>query len=182
MNPAQPLALTPSLFSPDGLVGLIFLIMIAVTLAGAFIVSTAERLVRALAGLVVCFTGVAGIFYFLISPFMAMMQILIYVGAICVTISFAIMMAAPEHKRKVGPSGSLSGPIGFMVAALVFGGMATLALRTEWQSFPKVNAGTVREIGIQLLTSYSMVFELISIVLLIAIIGAIVIARGGRSR
>jgi NADH:ubiquinone oxidoreductase subunit 6 (subunit J) len=59
--------------------------------------------------------------------------------------------------------------------------MATLALRTEWQQFPKTSMGTVREIGIQLLTGYSMVFELISIILLIAIIGAIVIARGGRS-
>ena len=172
---------TFELFSADTLIGLIFLVMIAVTLTGGFIAATSERLIRALGGIVICFTGVAGFYYFLNSPFMAMMQILIYVGAICVTISFAIMLAAPEQDKKVGPTNFLSGPLGFMVAALVFGGMAALALRTDWQPFEKSGGGSVRDIGIELLTTYSMVFELISIVLLIAIIGAIVIARGGRA-
>ena len=171
----------PALFSADGMVGIVFLIMIAVTLTGGFIAATAERLIRALAGIVICFTGVAGFYYFLNSPFMAMMQILIYVGAICVTISFAIMLAAPEHSKKSGPTNLLSGPLGFIIAGLVFGGMSALALRTHWQPFTKTAGGTVREIGIELLTTYSMVFELISIVLLIAIIGAIVIARDGRT-
>ena len=181
MNGSDALANSPGLLSADGLVGLVFLVMIAVSLAGAYIAATSERLVRAVAGLVVCFTGVAGVYYFLNSPFVAMMQILIYVGAVCITISFAIMLAAPEHKKKTGPSNLLSGPLAFMVATLVFAGMAVLALRTEWEPFAKTSMGTVREIGIQLLTVYSMVFELISIILLIAIIGAIVIARGGRS-
>ena len=115
MNGADVVFQSPGLLTADGLVGLIFLIMIAVTLSGAYIAATSERLVRAVAGLVVCFVGVAGIYYFLNSPFMAMMQILIYVGAVCITISFAIMLAAPEHKKKTGPSNLLSGPLGFMV-------------------------------------------------------------------
>jgi len=182
MNTAATVNAAPDLLTADGLVGLIFLVMIALTLTGGFIAATADRLVRALAGVVVCFTGVAGFYYFLNSPFMAMMQILIYVGAICVTISFAIMLAAPEQRKKSGPVNMLSGPFGFLVAALVFGGMAGLALRTEWRPFDKAATGSVRDIGIHLLTTYSMVFELISLVLLVAIIGAIVIARGGRSR
>ncbi|MBT8328875.1 MAG: NADH-quinone oxidoreductase subunit J [Desulfofustis sp.] len=177
MTPVPP----PALFSADGMVGIIFLVMIGVTLFGGFIAATAERLVRALSGIVICFTGVAGFYYFLNSPFMAMMQILIYVGAICVTISFAIMLAAPEEKIKSSPSNMLSGPFGFMIAALIFGGMTALALTTEWQVNAKTASGSVREIGIHLLTTYSMIFELISIVLLIAIIGSIVIARGGRN-
>jgi NADH:ubiquinone oxidoreductase subunit 6 (subunit J) len=181
MNTASSFLAAPSVLSADGLVGIIFLIMVAVTLTGGFIAATAERLIRALAGIVLCFTGVAGFYYFLNSPFMAMMQILIYVGAICVTISFAIMLAAPEQERKPGSSNFLSGPLGFIIAALVFGGMSALALRTPWQPFAKTATGSVREIGIELLTTNSMVFELISIVLLIAIIGAVVIARGGRT-
>lgn len=182
MNAAQSFTQAPGLFTADGLIGIVFLVMIAVTLFGGFIAATAERLIRALAGVVVCFTGVAGFYYFLNSPFMAMMQILIYVGAICITISFAIMLAAPEQNRKPGPPNMLSGPLGFLVAALMFGGMTALAMTTPWDSFTKSGDGSVREIGIHLLTNYSMVFELISIVLLIAIIGAIVIARGGRAR
>jgi hypothetical protein len=57
-GPETSLPILPDLLTADGLVGLVFLIMIAVTLAGAYIAATSERLVRAVAGLVVCFTGV----------------------------------------------------------------------------------------------------------------------------
>lgn len=171
---------SPSLFSIDGMVGLVFLIMVAITLIGGLIACNSERLVRSVAGLIVCFVGVAGLYYFLNSPFVAMMQILIYVGAVAVTISFAIMLAAPEEEKRVGPSGPLVGPFGFATAALLAGGFSILAIRTDWKVMEKINDGSVKTIGIYLLTEYSMVFELISIVLLIAILGALVIARGGR--
>jgi NADH-quinone oxidoreductase subunit J len=109
-----------------------------------------------------------------------MMQILIYVGAVAVTISFAIMLAAPEEQKRVGPNGPLVGPLGFATAALLAGGFSILAVRTDWKVMEKINDGSIKTIGIHLLTEYSMVFELISIVLLIAILGALVIARGGR--
>lgn len=172
--------MNPSLFSADGLVGLIFLLTLGITIAGGLIACNAERLVRAVAGLMVCFIGVGALYYFLNSPFVAMMQVLIYVGAVAVTISFAIMLAAPEEASHRGPLSALSGPFGFITAALLTIGLAVTALKTTWGSAPKINDGSVKVIGIQLLTDYSMVFELISIVLLIAIIGALVIAREGR--
>lgn len=178
MNPT--LVTSPSLFSIDGLVGLVFLIMVAITLIGGFIACNSERLVRAVAGVIVCFVGVAGLYYFLNSPFVAMMQILIYVGAVAVTICFAIMLAAPEENKKLGPSGPLTGPLGFGTAALIAGGFSVLAIRTDWKVMERVNDGSIKTIGIKLLTEYSMVFELISIVLLIAILGALVIAKDWR--
>lgn len=178
MTPS-PLA-SPALFSVDGMVGIVFLVMVAITLTGGLIACSSERLVRSVAGLIVCFIGVAGLYFFLNSPFVSMMQILIYVGAVSVAISFAIMLAAPEEKKKVGPSSVLAGPLGFATAALVTGGFSVLALRTEWTIHPKVNDGSMKAIGLQLLTDFSMVFELVSIVLLIAILGALVIAGRGR--
>ncbi|MFV0437975.1 MAG: NADH-quinone oxidoreductase subunit J [Desulfopila sp.] len=172
--------MNPSLFSADGLVGLIFLLTIAITIAGGMIACNAERLVRAVAGLIICFIGVGALYYFLNSPFVAMMQVLIYVGAVAVTISFAIMLAAPEERDNVGLISILSGPFGFITAAILTIGLCLLALKTPWISEPKINDGSVQVIGTQLLTNYSMVFELVSIVLLIAIIGALVIAREGR--
>lgn len=169
-----------TLFSPDGLAGLLFLFNLIVTVIGGIVACSAERLVRAVIGLVVCFVGVAGIYYFLNSPFIAMMHILIYIGAVAVAISFAIMLAAPEEKQRTGPTNSLSGPIGLITVLLLISGLVSLAYTTEWTSMSKVNDGSVRIIGIQLLTNHSMVFELISIVLLVAILGALVIARGGR--
>ena len=178
MNPSM--VTSPDLFSVDGLVGVVFLINLAITIIGGLIACNSERLVRAVAGLIVCFIGVAGVYYFLNSPFVALMQVLIYVGAVAVTISFAIMLAAPEEKKRLGPAGPLVGPLGFGTAALLTGALSLLAVRTDWLVADKVNDGSVKTIGIYLLTEYSMVFELVSVVLLIAILGALVIARGGR--
>ena len=181
MNLSHLMTQVHALFSADGLAGIIFLIMVAVTIFGGLVACTTERLVRSVAGLVVCFVGVAGVFYYLNSPFVAMMQILIYVGAVSVTISFAIMLAAPEENKKFGPAGPLSGPLGFLTAGLIFGGLAILGFRTVWPVKAKINNGTMEAIGAQLLTEYSMVFELVSVVLLVAILGAIILARSGRN-
>lgn len=167
--------------SADQLVGVVFLIVVFTTIIGGFIACNTERLVRGVAGLIVCFIGVAGLYYFLNSPFVSMMQILIYVGAVAVTISFAIMLAAPEKSKKHGPAGPLVGPLGAITAGLLFFGLSLLATKTQWPSLAKINDGNVKLMGEQLLTRYSMVFELISIVLLIAIIGALIIARRGRN-
>ncbi len=169
-----------TLLSPDGLAGLVFLIMVALTLLGALVAAGTDRPVRAVAGLALCFVGVAAIYFFLNAPFVSMMQILIYVGAVCVTISFAIMLAAPEEKRKFGTSSYVTGSLGAITAIILASALIILGLETNWQSAPKENIGDVELIGIKLLTDFSMVFELVSILLLVAIIGAVVIARGGR--
>ncbi len=190
MNPMDLInSLLPEVLTAEGFAGIadeaagvVFLIMLAITITGGIIACNAERLVRAVAGLAVCFVGVAAIYYFLNSPFVAMMQILIYIGAIAITIAFAIMLAAPEDNIKPGPPGALSGPLGVITAGLVTFGMVGLAIKTQFLAMPKINMGTVKLIGVQLLTSYSMVFELVSIVLLIAILGSLVIARHGRSK
>lgn len=171
--------LSPSLFSVEGLAGVVFLVMVAMTVIGGLIACNSERLVRCVAGLIVCFVGVAGLYFFLNSPFVAMMQILIYVGAVAVTISFAIMLAAPEEQKKQNTS-VLTGPIGIATSAILVAAFSILSFKTTWTSQPKINDGSLKTIGVQLLTNYTLVFEVISIVLLIAILGALVIARKGR--
>ena len=176
----QPAA-SPSLFSAEGFVGLIFLLTVGITIFGAVIATTSRRLVRCVAGLAVAFTGVAGIYYFLLSPFVAMMQMLIYVGAVSILIAFAIMMAGPEAHTGSYRTSALASPLGVSVGAVFFAALSVLGLRTEWQKFPRQETGDIAEVGKAFLTTYSMVFELISIVLLLAIIGALVLARKGRS-
>lgn len=173
--------MNPSLFSPEGLAGVIFLILIGVTMIGAIIATCTKRLIRSVSGLAVCFVGVAGLYYFLNSPFVAMMELLIYVGAVCVTIAFAIMLAEPDEAKLARKMSGLSGGL-----AAVCGGVGSFALgyaavNGHWMApATQVNDGSLKMIGASLLTKYSMVFELISIVLLAAIIGSVALARAGR--
>ena len=172
----------PSLFSAEGFVGLIFLVTIAIIIIGAVIATTSKRLVRCVAGLAVSFTGVAGVYYFLTSPFIAMMQMLIYVGAVSILIAFAVMMADPEdHTGTSSKANILASPLGASVGAIIFAALSILGVTTEWQKFPNEGGSDIEQIGMALLTSHSMVFEAISLVLLMAIIGALVLARKGRS-
>lgn len=172
-----------TLLSIEGLTGLVFLAMMAATGIGALIAIHSKRLVRAVAGLSLCFIGVAGLYYFLNSPFVALMEMLIYVGAVCVTIIFAVMLAEPRAENKPGKGSGMGALFGAIVAGLVFFGVAAVSTSTKWPAAQaKVNSGSVTEVGLALLTSYSMVFELISIVLLVAIIGALVLAHAGREK
>ncbi|MBU0481498.1 MAG: NADH-quinone oxidoreductase subunit J [Proteobacteria bacterium] len=170
-----------SLFTAEGLTGLVFLFIVAVTVVGGIIATSSVRLPRAVSGLAMCLIGVAGLYYFLNSPFLAAMEMLIYVGAVCVTIVFAIMLADPGAEKKVGRQGAISTVVSVSVGGLLFWGLAILGTTTMWPAAAvKVNEGSIPEIGKSLLTTYSMVFELVSVVLLLAIIGALVLARKGR--
>ena len=79
------------------IVGGVFLLCAATTVAGALIAALTARIIRSVCGLAICCIGLAGLYYFLHSPFLALMEILIYVGAVCVTIVFAVMLAEPDE-------------------------------------------------------------------------------------
>ncbi|MFC1524478.1 NADH-quinone oxidoreductase subunit J [Thermodesulfobacteriota bacterium] len=171
-----------SLLTVEGLSGLVFLAIVGITVVGALIAVNSMRLIRSVTGLAVCFIGVAGLYYFLHSPFVALMEMLIYVGAVCVTIVFAVMLADSHPEKQVGKRNALAGGIALAVGALIFMGTSMLGVDTEWTASTRVNDGALVEVGKSLLTTNSMVFELISIVLLVAIIGSLVLARAGREK
>jgi len=174
--------MSPSLLSIEGLSGIIFLIIVAITLAGALIAVLERNLIRSVAGLALCFIGVAGIYYYLSSPFMAAMQILIYVGAVCVVIVFAVMLAEPEEMKRLSQRSISLWFSAVFSGLLFFVALVGLALKTNWNLSPVVvNKGSVENLGQALMTQYSMSFELISVVLLASIIGALVLARKGRN-
>jgi NADH-quinone oxidoreductase subunit J len=171
------------LFSAEGLSSLVFVFIVMTTVFGAVIATQSERLIRAVTGLAICFIGVAGIYYYLNSPFVALMEMLIYVGAVCVTIVFAVMLADPKPEADAGKGSVFTGPLSFALGILLFWGLSALAGKTAWVlPSSRINDGSLEEVGRSLLTNYSMAFELISLVLLVAIIGALVLARGGRTR
>lgn len=173
--------MTPSILSAEGLSGIVFLCFLAATVAGALIAVGAQRLIRSVAGLALCFLGVAGLYYYLGSPFVALMQLLIYVGAVCVTIVFAIMLAenddGPAAKRK-----AILKIAGLPACVVLIWALSALACRTDWVKLPQTGDGSLEGVGRALLTTFGMNFELISLVLLVAIVGSLVLARSGRSK
>jgi NADH:ubiquinone oxidoreductase subunit 6 (subunit J) len=71
-------------------------------MGGALLAALSTRIVRGVGGLMICCIGLAGLYYFLNSPFLALMEILIYVGAVCVTIVFGVMLSEPDEARATG--------------------------------------------------------------------------------
>jgi NADH:ubiquinone oxidoreductase subunit 6 (subunit J) len=77
------------------LVGAVFVLCLATTMAGALLAALSARIIRSVCGLAICCIGLAGLYYFLRSPFLALTEILVYVVVVCVTIAFAVMLAEP---------------------------------------------------------------------------------------
>jgi len=167
---------------PQFLAQLGFAGVLTITFAGALIAVMPRNILYNILGLILCLTGVAGIFFYLGSPFIALMQLLIYVGAICISIIFAIMLSRPlfldpakRRKRKVGMAAAVGAAVFIMLTAIIYG--------TGWQP-ATVRSGdwSVTTLGTYLLTRYDLVFEVISLVLLVAILGAIIISGYARRR
>ncbi|PIE68727.1 MAG: NADH-quinone oxidoreductase subunit J [Deltaproteobacteria bacterium] len=172
-----------SLFSAEAFAGLVFLVTLAMVISGAVFAVTCHRMVHAVGGLTLSFTGLAGVYYFLLSPFVAMMQLLICGGAVALLITFVAMMVRPEGSDVPTEQhrSPLAGPVGGVIAALLFAAFGLLTLKTQWPVFERSGTFAISEVGMSLLTTYSLIFELISIVVLMVIIGALVIVRRGKN-
>ncbi len=159
----------------------LFYAFMILTFMGGFMAVRSRLLMHAVLGLAVSLLGVAGLYFYLGSPFLAMMQVLIYVGAVCIMIVMGVMLGnTPDqlaYKNFEGRNTILAAfacALGF-VALYVAIGQAKFAPAAE-----KVGDMSIRFIGESLLFQYCLAFELISVILLTAIVGAIILARGGR--
>lgn len=127
------------------------------------------------------------LYFTLNADFVAAAQILIYVGAVNVLIVFAVMLINQPHSSKIFPSWTIGDKITFLICLSLFSLLVTVILNTPWfnitlitesKPFLEINfTKNVERIGYLLLTQFLLPFELLSIVLLVALIGAIVIAR-----
>jgi NADH:ubiquinone oxidoreductase subunit 6 (subunit J) len=174
------------LISSDGITilsGVVFLIFSAITLLGALAATFSKRLIRSVSGLALSFVGMAGLYYYLHSPFLALMQIVIYVGAICIMIMFTMMLAEPRETNGFTPMGTVLSALALVGCSLMAVGLIYVVGTSSWPVPRRQEVFvTVKEIGRDLLNQHGLVFELISCVLLIAILGAILIARSGRRK
>lgn len=161
-----------------------FALYALITLGGAVWAVTAKSLVRALLGLTISLMGVAALYVLIAAPFVALMQILIYVGAVVVLIFFAVMLtraqseteeASPKDRRRLWRSAAAGlGIAGLLAAACLKHGPT---LTREAVEISPAKLGEV------FMGTYVLGFEAISVVLFAAMAGAVLLAfqrRKGR--
>ncbi len=155
----------------------IFYLIAAVTIGSAAIVAFSRNIIYSAFSLLGTFAGVAGLYILLGADFVAAVQVLIYVGGIMVLILFAVMLThritdVQITNRTVGVIPALGVTI---VLVLLLG---QTVQETQWAKGPDPGyLPTMTRIGDLFLQSYLLPFELASLVLLVALIGAVVIAR-----
>jgi NADH-quinone oxidoreductase subunit J len=155
---------------------LAFTVYALIIAGGGLLAVTTESLVRALVGLIISFFGVAGMYLLLNTPFLAFMQILIYVGAVCVLVFFSLMLTHAD----AGGDEAYWVPFRRRLFALLAGVAPAVGLAVVVLKHPEVSKALPVEValpalGSGLLDQYALGFELISLVLLVAMSGAVVL-------
>ena len=155
----------------------VFYLVAAITLGSAMIVAFSRNIIYSAFSLLGTFAGVAGIYIFLGADFVAAVQLLIYVGGILVLVLFAVMLTHRITDVEITNRAAGRFPALIVVGVLIYL-LAQTVRETPWTKAKEiVYAATTAKIGDLLLDSYLLPFELASLVLLAALIGAVVISR-----
>jgi len=154
---------------------LFFLLAAGVVGAGAAVV-TLRNIIHSAVAMMICFGSLAGMYALLGAPIVAAAQVLIYLGAISVLILFAIMLTqagdanlpAPFHRQV---------PFAVVISLAIAGLVGWAVFQTDWNAAVTAARAAVEDIANAVFTTYALPFEIISLLLLVAIIGAIYLAR-----
>jgi len=167
---------------------LLFWAFAAASVGGALFVVTRRNLIAATMGMVGSFLGIAAIYMMLYAHFLSVVQMLVYAGAIMVLFVFVIMILNRPEDEPVAPSGRAGQVIGGLAIVYLVGRLVMMLMKVQPPNPATAVAapgptpeghdwGSVRAVGTDLFGPGLFVFEAISILLLIAVVGAIAIAR-----
>tara|TARA_Y100000739_G_scaffold38757_1_gene29414 strand:- start:498 stop:986 length:489 start_codon:yes stop_codon:yes gene_type:complete len=156
----------------------VFWFIAALTIMSAAFVVINSQLIYSAVALLFTLFGVAGLYVFLWADFIAGIQILVYVGGILVLVIFGIMLTNKIRSVRISHKSVQQG-VGGVVTLWLFIFLVFAMTKAPWALSDAVEPiGTVRGIGILLLTDFLLPFEIISLLLLGALIGAAVLSRG----
>ena len=155
----------------------IFYLFAAVTLLSGLMVVSSGNIVRSAYYLLSTLFGISGLYVLLGADFLAVTQIMVYIGGILILILFGVMLTSDltQVEIKKGKSAVLPAIVG---VGVLLGSIASILMKTNWQiELSKIPQTTTYDLGKLLITDYVLIFELLGILLLIALIGAASIAR-----
>jgi NADH:ubiquinone oxidoreductase subunit 6 (subunit J) len=156
---------------------IIFIIISIITLGGGFGVAVTRNLYYAALYLIMALAGMAGFFVLLGAGFLAAVQVVIYIGAIAVLILFTIMLSR-RLMTAAEPQANAQWWLGGIVATLLFVVLVAVVTRVDWPiAEAEPAADTIVQLGVSFLGSYLIPFEVVSILLLVALVGGVILAR-----
>lgn len=157
---------------------ILFYVFAALTIIPAFVVVFSRSLIYAAFSLLFTFMGVAGLYVLLSADFIAVAQIMVYIGGILILLVFGVMLTKSAIDVDVQSSVAKTIPA-TIVVAVSMATMLLVLLPVQWMESgyqPEI-AGTSLELGELLMTSFILPFEVAGILLLVAVMGAALIAR-----
>ena len=155
----------------------IFYLFAAVTIVSGLMVVSSGNIVRSAYYLLSTLFGISGLYVLLGADFVAVTQIMVYIGGILILILFGVMLTSDitNIEIKKGKAAVLPAIIG---VGVLLGSMTSILMRTNWKTeLSKIPSTTAYDLGKLLITDYVLIFELLGILLLIALIGAASMAR-----
>ncbi len=156
---------------------LAFYVLATIIVVSALLVVFARDIVHSVLWLAVCFVAIGGLFLTLNADFLAAVQVMVYAGAVCIMVVFGIMLI---RRTDMGHSNLFNSQtkIAAAVVAVVIVLCGALSAKTQWLlSGAPVPENTVESIGTLLLSKYVIPFEVAALLLTVALIGAIVLAK-----
>jgi NADH:ubiquinone oxidoreductase subunit 6 (subunit J) len=157
----------------------LFVVLAALLIVSALAVVTLRDIIRCGLAMIVCFGALAGIYVIVGAPLVAAAQVLVYVGAISVLVLFAIMLTqskrAPARlvfQTQAGPAAVLA-----VIVALL---LALTAIATDWGEVDRRVRLATDTLAATLFRDYVLAFEVVSVLLLMAVIGGVFLAKRER--
>jgi NADH-quinone oxidoreductase subunit J len=160
---------------------IIFLVVAVVTLIAGLSVVTSRNLIHSALWLILTLSGIAVFYVLLDAGFFAVIQVVVYIGAIAILFIFAVMLTR-RVMQDTGPQSNSNWWLGALIAVLLFAGITLIFI--NWQDFATLqpeltdSTGKVSELGLALVSpdQYVLPFELASVLLVASMIGAIFVA------
>ena len=157
---------------------IVFLVTAGVIVISAALVVTVHNLIHASLWLVITLFAVAAIYVQLEADFLAVVQVILYIGAIAILIIFSVMLTR-RVMADTDPQRIPQWPLAAVLALLVFGGLAYLLVQVPWPLAPDVDVSdTVLALGEAFVdpNRYVIPFEVVTVLLLVALVGSISLA------
>ncbi|MCR4435217.1 MAG: NADH-quinone oxidoreductase subunit J [Clostridiales bacterium] len=158
---------------------IVFYLLAFIIIVFALMMVTSKNLVHSALFMIVTFLGVAGIYVMLQADFLAVVQIMVYIGAISILLVFGVMLSRRDNMDRSNLNNSF-GVAAFFVAAFLFVIITRLMVATEWIGLVSTRPveSTAGQIADLLLGPNMVAFEAAGLLLLVAMVGAIILGKG----